>query len=189
MELKPMNFIVPHFKWSRTKEKLFPFLVALDMSRTWIWCLNVNNVVSGNSCSHKKSFHKKREELEKKRRSFGWLHIYLWCSFAGVTASMQVSRSICERYFLWRPNWAPVLYSKVPTHMCILCLFYARRQCCSWALSAVLWVLAQAQYTTIRAATFTFCITWVLLSSLKQTQKVDFRNNILRWTHVLYEFS
>ena len=70
----------------------------------------------------------------------------------------QTEHNICERHFLWRPNWAHVLYSKLPTHMCMLCLFYARRQCCSWALSAVLWVLAQAQYTTIRTATPTFCV-------------------------------
>ena len=96
------------------------------------------------------SFTGKKEKNGKKP----WLtHVYLWCSFAGVALSRQVSRHICERHFLWRPNWVPALCSKVPTHMCILCLFYARRWCCSWASSAVFWV----QHTEIRTSTFFFC--------------------------------
>ena len=55
-----------------------------------------------------------------------YLLVVLLCRIA---LSRQVSRHICERPFLWRPNWAPVLCSKVPTHMFILCLFYARRWC------------------------------------------------------------
>lgn len=113
VDLKPMSLIVPYSRQSQAKEKLFPLCVALDMSRMWIWCLNANTVVSGDFCIHRRSFQRKKEKNWTE-----WIHwppTYLWCYFEVQLLGKLVR--ICDRHFLWRPSWMPVLYSIVPTHL------------------------------------------------------------------------
>ena len=112
------------------------------------------------------SFTGKKEKNGKKP----WLtHVYLWCSFAGVALSRQVSRCICERHFLWRPNWVPALCSKVPTHMYIVLVLCQKVML---QLSIICSVLGahKTQYTEIRTSTLflllsTFLYFYLFLST------------------------